>query len=52
MIADLTAIAEMNRNIAQEATESREWIEGEIADSHAHLEWIGRRLDDIHNTLV
>ena len=29
MIADLTAIAEMNRGIAQEATESREWIEGE-----------------------
>jgi len=42
----------MNRDIAEQATASREWVEGEIADSHAHLEWIARRLDDIHNSLV
>ena len=42
----------MNRGIAEAATAHREWIENEIADSEAHLEWIARRLEDIHNTLV
>jgi len=30
MIADLSHIADMNRGIAEQATEHREWVEGEI----------------------
>jgi len=51
-IADLTAVANRNREIAQDATEHREWVEAEIEDSHNHLEWIDNRLETIAASLV
>merc|ERR1719454_2862430 len=51
-IADLTAVANRNREIAEDATEHREWVEAEIQDSHDHLEWIDNRLASIAAKLV
>ena len=51
-IADLTAVANRNREIAEDATEHREWVEAEIEDSHNHLEWIDNRLETIAASLV
>ena len=51
MIADLTAVANRNRDIAEKATLHREWVEGEIADSHAHIEWINNRQNQIDASL-
>jgi regulator of replication initiation timing len=51
-IADLTAVANRNREIAEDATEHREWVEAEIQDSHDHLEWIDNRLATIAAKLV
>jgi hypothetical protein len=51
-IADLTAVANRNREIAEDATEHREWVEAEIQDSHDHLEWIDNRLATIAAKLI
>jgi DNA repair exonuclease SbcCD ATPase subunit len=51
-IADLTAVANRNREIAEDATEHREWVEAEIQDSHDHLEWIDNRLAAIAAKLI
>jgi hypothetical protein len=51
-IADLTAVANRNREIAEDATEHREWVEAEIQDSHDHLEWIDNRLASIAAKLI
>jgi len=51
-IADLQAVANRNREIAEDATEHREWVEAEIQDSHDHLEWIDNRLATIAAKLI
>jgi len=46
-IADLYRIADINKAAGDATTAHRKYIEKEIADSHAYLEWIDSRRADI-----
>jgi len=46
-IADLYRIADINKEAGDATTAHRKYIEKEIADSHAYLEWIDSRRADI-----
>ena len=45
-------MADRNREIAEQATGHREWIETEMQDSDDHLNWIQNRLESIAASLV
>jgi hypothetical protein len=47
-IEDLRQIAEANKESGNSATEHRKYLEGEIADTEAYLEWIANRRTEIH----
>jgi len=47
-IEDLRQIAESNKQSGEDATNHRKYLENEITETEAHLEWIASRRAEIH----